>query len=415
MILSQTWGTRDTVVQFLSEYAAETKVQIDEGKTSRALLKSYVFETFDLDCAGEAGKHLAQVQVEDAFRGDKHDLQQIDEHMWVVNKVKNQSPVGFLERINDRFSVLYSIEKAQDADNYVNKLLRNSSILDSMWISGKMFDAFWKQIQQNHAGHRYIKMKFEFDALFDDLNLLQHRTYKHSADQYDVEREVFDERRVTSISLVEELAGLGRKLEGVREFIIAFYSIGLLRFPSFSGSGGHDFYRNGKVTNRCDNFLDHRSQIFDVIQKYEKTTECLEDIAWLDIEKYTAPDRAELGTMLGTPIVFEFRTTLKESVFHNFISYVFPTGREPFRIIGDPIWVTSNKVHVYGMDLHLWQKVMLELTRERFIVILPRGTCGNTIHRLVTNVQRFIDPTVLVSIGSQSYDALIKQALGSED
>ena len=83
-------------------------------------------------------------------------------------------------------------------------------------------------------------------------------------------------------------------------------------------------------------------------------------------------------------------------MFYNFIEYTFRTGKEPFRILGKPIWVNDNKVHIYGTDIHLWQKVLLELSREEFVVILPTGTCGNTIHRLVTNIQRYLDPGVSV-------------------
>ena len=40
--------------------------------------------------------------------------------------------------------------------------------------------------------------------------------------------------------------------------------------------------------------------------------------------------------------------------------------------------------------------------------LLPDGTCGNTIHRLVTNIQRFLDPAVEAWIGDTPYSDLIQ-------
>jgi hypothetical protein len=75
------------------------------------------------------------------------------------------------------------------------------------------------------------------------------------------------------------------------------------------------------------------------------------------------------------------------------------------------MWLSSTKVHVYGVDQHLWQPVMLELTDRHLYAILPRGTCGNTVHRLVTNVQRFLDPGVSAWIGDRRFEQLIEEVM----
>ena len=77
------------------------------------------------------------------------------------------------------------------------------------------------------------------------------------------------------------------------------------------------------------------------------------------------------------------------------LSIHFVQVRSPLESLAS-LSVNDNKVHIYGTDIHLWQKVLLELSREEFVVILPTGTCGNTIHRLVTNIQRYLDPGVSV-------------------
>jgi hypothetical protein len=67
-------------------------------------------------------------------------------------------------------------------------------------------------------------------------------------------------------------------------------------------------------------------------------------------------------------------------------------------------------VHVYGLDRHLWQPLFLELTATGCVAIIPNGTCGNAVHRLVTNIQRYLDPGAIVHLGDQRYSAMVQEA-----
>jgi hypothetical protein len=44
------------------------------------------------------------------------------------------------------------------------------------------------------------------------------------------------------------------------------------------------------------------------------------------------------------------------------------------------------------------------------MAIIPNGTCGNTAHRLVTNVQRYLDPGANAYIGEKPYKTLVEEA-----
>ncbi|MDT0123856.1 hypothetical protein Q9R46_14440 [Paenibacillus sp. RRE4] len=385
---------RDKVFEYLDNYSSVVKLQANERKTVNTLLKSYIFETNMLE---------SEMELTKIFQLKDCNTKEIDEEMLQV--FRENEVVGFIEKVNNRFAVMHSIDTAQKSDYYTNSLLKNTPLLDSLWISGKMFDLFREKIRSQHSPHRYIKMKFEFNNIFSkgysDGEFLDFSEY--------VDEGIFDDQVVTSIDLVEELADLERKIEGVRSFFSAFCAVGLLRFPSRVGKGGHDFYRNGKVTNRSDSFFDHRSQIRETINDYKLITESLETKTWLNFDVYH--DRETGVKFQGSPVVFKFPTPLKKQVFSNFVESTFQNGNEPFKILGKPIWINKNKVHIYGTDINLWQKVNLELSREEFIAILPRGTCGNTIHRLVTNIQRYLNPEVDVYIGDQTYESFMKASI----
>lgn len=396
------WKSRESVVSYLEDYVSDIKDQIDRGKTKQTLLKSYVFETFNPDTVLEVSN--TPLEIKSLFQNKENMLTQIDEQFFSVNKGKETT--GFVEEVNDRFSILYSIDKANKSDKYTRSLIKNSPILDSLWISGVMFDSFLEKIEEEHHPNRYIKMKFEFDGFFS-----KHQGTMAEGEDFSDKTDIFDEHRVSSISLVEEAAEIANKLKGIRGFLPAFNSIGLLRFPNMAGKGGHDFYQNGKVTNRSDSFNDHRYQIIQTINSYQEITEKIEKHTWFDFEKITSPEVGNSYSFHGSPITVNFNTPLKPHVFRNFINSTFAKGREPFRIQGDPIWVDEYRAHIYGIDLHLWQKVILDLSLDKFVIYIPRGTCGNTIHRLVTNIQRFLEPVITVNIGNFDYRELISSTV----
>jgi hypothetical protein len=74
--------------------------------------------------------------------------------------------------------------------------------------------------------------------------------------------------------------------------------------------------------------------------------------------------------------------------------------------------LNDHKVHANAIDQHLWQPLVMELTPKRVVAILPEGTCGNTINRLVSNIQRFVDPKVQAYIGDVEYSSLVPSLRG---
>ena len=66
--------------------------------------------------------------------------------------------------------------------------------------------------------------------------------------------------------------------------------------------------------------------------------------------------------------------------------------------------------YVVAIDRHLWQPFLLEVTSQHLLAVLPHGTCGNTVHRLVTNVQRELAPTAKAWLGSEPYDKAVADA-----
>lgn len=392
------WKSREDVFTYLEEYSQSTKNQIDDYKIKNNLLKSYVFETFDesLYDLSSVSKDIKNINT--LFGDKKHSIQQIDEELFTL--LENNKIVGFIEQINSRFSTLYTTLSSKYSDQLAKNYVKKSTVLDSLWISGKMFDNFLNEITSYHHPNRFTKMKFEFNAMFERNQL---------------NKDDFEEHKVSSVSLVEELGGIEEKLNGVRQYISSFHSVGSLRLPSNVGKGGHDVYQNGKFTNRSDSFTDHRIQMKQIVGVYQEMTERLEKKVWIEVEDIKSKENLIDTSFKASPVTIKFSKSLCSNVFNNFVEYTFPKGREPFKIYGEIKRINEKRVHIYGVDLHLWQNVILDLSTEEFILFLPKGTCGNTIHRLVTNIQRFLDPEISVYIGESPFEDILNNVIGDQE
>ena len=296
------------------------------------------------------------------------------------------------------------------SDRVLQRGIRNTALLDSLWLAGETFNALWDIYIRGQAPDRYVTMKFEHQTQFEHYEADADTSLEHR-DWYDEE---VQERRASLMAGTERTQRLEEMLPRLRAIHPAFGAIKMLRFPATDQPGGYEFWSWGKVTYRSPSFRDGREQIRSVTRLYEQVTAAIERRVWLQIERVTMPENGG-ASLRGTPVVFQFQEPLSLPTFRSFVEVTFEREQGPLRLWGNPIRIGEAKVHVYGVDLHLWQRIYLEITRKHLLVVLPRGTCGNTVHRLLTNLQRYLDAGVTLHIGDVQYADLVRDvALGKE-
>ena len=69
--------------------------------------------------------------------------------------------------------------------------------------------------------------------------------------------------------------------------------------------------------------------------------------------------------------------------------------RDPFRLWSVPRLVNDSFAEAEVVDLHVGQQLRMDITPEWMRVYLSKGVCGNTVVRLVTNLQRRYDAAVV--------------------
>ena len=393
-------NTKEELYSFLDNYTAARRSEIDTHglKQGTGLIKSYVLET---------SQHNGIPDIEDALSMSGITAQSINDDLFVIKR--NLAPIGYAEPLTSRYFAIHSFEVNDDADQIIRRATKQSPKLDSLWLTSDVFQQLLKQYIEPQSPHRWINMRFEqrpryefgvtkeIDETTGEIIDIDTETESDVSNQY--WGGFFSQR-------AEEWAAT---LHQYQEIQPRWNAIKMLRIPG-SEQGGYDLWYWGKMTYRTSSFREGRALLKFVSTAYEKLTAAIEDAIWLEAEE-THIGEQSFAHLRGLPAIFEFEHELSPRVFANFIESTFDGDHEPFRLWGNPIWLGENKVHVYGMDLHLWQPVYMEFTRKRFLFLLPTGTCGNTVHRLFSNIQRYIDPTVHLTIGGTNYGKMIENAI----
>jgi hypothetical protein len=355
-------------------------------------------------------------------------LTPLDQTLFRVFDRRDKRTRGFVEKLVDRYPVFYTCESSKNMDPWVNHLVRSSSWLDHLWLSGRAFEQLMRIVLKYSPGNRYGRIVFQHESFFE-LGEVQEPGNGNTQEEEESQEPLFpggdifpteepdtfvSERRSTRFTVLERLEVLKDILPNMQKIYHPLHAIAQVRFPA-RGRGGHDFYYFGKVTNRSDSFTDHRQHIQFVLRIYKKATEDTETAMWQ--AKKVRPSKKASGEVeiSGAPVLLKFGQQLSHDTFDRFVRLTFGRKDNRFRLWGNPIRLGPCKVHIYGLDRHLWQPIFLELTDSHIVAIVPEGTCGNSIHRLVTNVQQFLDPAVEVWVGEHPYTELINAEPGLDD
>ena len=285
--------------------------------------------------------------------------------------------------------------------------------LDRLWLSSPILFELWKYVQRTTPDHRFVRLGFEHEAWYEissDLNA----TDEDISDEEPTSRENEEtplsriERRRSTVYLTERLALLKTKLQPVTDLYDPLHSLVELQIPG-GERGGHRFYHDGRATNWSDSFIEHRATVDLVVRLYRNVTSHTEDRLWADPTQVGEDGFA----VTGAPVTIRFSDQLSERTFNRFVDFALRRRTSRFRIGGYVTRRGPTKVHLAGIDHHLWQPFLLEATSHHLLGVLPQGTCGNTIHRLVTNVQRHLDPKVDVWLGSERYEDAVAESMAA--
>jgi hypothetical protein len=156
--------------------------------------------------------------------------------------------------------------------------------------------------------------------------------------------------------------------------------------------------QSGRFLASGDSFELHTAIVGEVVAKYRLLIEEIESrrFSWLPITSADGGDSMARdtvaedsgGTFQGVPILISFGRAILD--LDAWMAEVF-SAREPFRLWGRPVLLDDDSAEVEAVDLHIGQRFSVDVTRKYLRVYLPESSCGNTVTRLVSNLQHRFD------------------------
>ncbi len=411
MIMSTATGylprldTRESYIDHLEGFTAPEGKEHDKNGSMRTRIKTYMLET-------ASGDHVVP-EIDSLFPDAVH-LHRMDDTLYrVEDAAHDRKVVGLVEALDERHPVLYTTLPVSESDKWVRQRIDPNPWLDRLWLSSPILFELWTYVQRNTPTDRYVRLGFEHDAWYEapsdhnsaDEGLVEGKEPSDEDEETPLSR---IERRRSRVSLTERLALLNTKLEPLMRLYDPLYSLVQLQIPGRE-RGGHRLYHDGRATNWTDSFLEHRATVRMVTKLYRRVTDRAEARLWVD----TTQVGQDGFSLTGAPVTIRFSAQLSEPTFKRFVDLALRRRTSRFRLGGYITERGPTKVHLAGIDRHLWQPFLLEATSRQLLLVLPRGTCGNTIHRLVTNIQRYLDPRVDVWLGSETYRDTVAQSMSA--
>jgi hypothetical protein len=134
---------------------------------------------------------------------------------------------------------------------------------------------------------------------------------------------------------------------------------------------------------RGDSFALHQQVVAGVVGRYRALVEAAESRAI----GFTSFGDDGGGKLTGAPIEIRFSRSLPDIT--PFMDELF-SSREPFRLWGLH-QVDGRCGECDGVDLHVGECIRIEVQPDAMRIHLYEGGCGNTVARLISNLQHHVD------------------------
>lgn len=149
--------------------------------------------------------------------------------------------------------------------------------------------------------------------------------------------------------------------------------------------------RKGQFVASGDSLDTHLQFVRSVVARYAAFVELLEAkaIGWDPLD----PDQDGGAALVGGPIGIRFSEPIPD--LQLFVDEMFDST-EPFRLWGVPV-IEQGVAELDAVDLHVGQRLRMDVGPSWMRVYLERGACGNTVARLVSNLQHRFDSRLELS------------------
>lgn len=283
----------------------------------------------------------------------------------------------WVDRLNSRFWTFHTIMPAKPVGAWLNEKVESRRDLDWMWLPSDHL----RRVSPG-ALSRKVRTVFDGERLVGPDDAAQDLKVQLTGRNAEL--------------LLEQIATLEPYRSAVNfdsiEVHIDDPDLGVLR---------EAVKRHGSFATSGDSFVHHTQFVRTVIDRYSRLVESIERLA-LRFEPLEAGDNTigEEGgggaSYSGAPIGIKFSRRIPN--LHYFCAELF-NSRTPFRLWGHPV-IIDGMATVDAVDLHVGQRLRIDIGVDWMRVYIRVGSCGNTVARLVSNLQSRFDSALVLTHAS---------------
>jgi hypothetical protein len=270
----------------------------------------------------------------------------------------------FVDTLDARFWLVHTGSPATTVNALLKKAMWSSKDLDRCWFS----QAFLRKLQ-SRGQPRWFKSSFEGDRLLPADGV--------SARRLKVQLEG---------DAADELLGLLLDQERYRH-ATSLSAIATRLSDSALGTLDEFVTASGRFMAAGASFERHVGYVSQAVAEYRSMVENIEARY-----RFTWGGSEASGTaMHGETLTVAFGRPIPDLGL--FLTGLF-SCREPFRLWAVPNEVSAGCYEAEVVDLHVGAHMRMDITADGMLVYLPHDACGNTVLRLVTNLQHHFDATI---------------------
>jgi hypothetical protein len=316
------------------------------GRVKSRLLEAHPPEPSPDGCGALLGDFAERTGLE---------LRSLDDDLWALVA---QEDVFFFDTANIRFWQLHSTARAGELESLVKTKLIPDHRVDSAWMPAHLLHEF-------EGSRTWLRSSFASDHLVPAAG--------DPARRWRMQLEGDDPEELLEIVRSNPRYAANASLTAVGSTVV---------------DGGRraqlatDF--QGRVSSQGTSFELIAGVLWRTARRYEQYVRALEGQYRL-----TAHPLDSAGLQIGGDVA---TLALERHIpdIELFLDGLF-SCREPFRLWAVPREVSSEQWEANAVDLHVGQPLRLEITPRWIRVMLDEHTCGNTLARLVANLQQHFD------------------------
>jgi hypothetical protein len=273
----------------------------------------------------------------------------------------------WVDQLDERFWSLHTDIQTATADRFLSRRVEEHRDLDWMWLPSNHLRHVWpgavsQRVRTDFRGKGFLssaetaqdlRVQLAGHEADDILDYLSRNPRYRSTVSFD------------GIQVAVNDPDVGQVTEG------------LTRMGRFAVSG--------------DSFELHLQFVSTVVRRYRQLVELCERkaIGWSFFEPTSEREAGDStgGLMNGGPIAIRFSREIED--LDTFLGELFAV-RRPFRLWGIPE-VIDGAAHVEAVDLHVGQRMRMDIGTTWMRVYLNQSGCGNSVARLITNLQHWFD------------------------